>query len=249
MQEVMVPGPDGKWVPQNVMMKKKITRTYDAGTVEVDGVVPQYEIEGTKGAGGITTAFAPAPSVTPSFNSTTSGVAQNSGGGGGGSSSSPPEYNDEEYKNSADEKERYHVIKNQLEDLTSQYENISKAKDKAFGAARLANLNKEISAQKKLTQANKEYLKEIESYLSKDKAAVKALGADIDENGTILNYDALIQKAVNDYNAAVDAFNRATTDDEGAQKAFEAAQERYDQFMETISQYEETQDLYKEQMQ
>lgn len=249
MQEVMVPGPDGKWVPQNVMMKKKITRTYDAGTVEVDGVVPKYEIEGTEGAGGITTAFAPAPSVTPSFNSTTSGVAQNSGGGGGGSSSSPPEYNDEEYKNSADEKERYHVIKNQLEDLTSQYENISKAKDKAFGATRLANLNKEISAQKKLTQANKEYLSEIKKYLFDDKAAVKALGADIDENGTILNYDALIQKAVNDYNAAVDAFNSATTDDEGAQKAFEAAQERYDQFMETISQYEETQDLYKEQMQ
>ena len=171
------------------------------------------------------------------------------GGGGGGGSSSPPKYNEEKYKNTRDEKERYHVIKNQLEDLSSQYENISKAKDKAFGAARLANLNKEISAQKKLTQANKEYLSEIEKYLAEDKAAVKALGADIDANGTITNYDALVQKAVNDYNAAVDAFNRATTDDEGAQKAFEAAQERYDQFMKTISQYEETQDLYKEQMQ
>ena len=173
----------------------------------------------------------------------------NKGGGGGGGSSSPPKYNEEKHKNTSDEKERYHVIKNQLEDLTSQYENISNAKDKAFGAARLANLNKEISAQKKLTQANKEYLSEIEKYLAEDKAAVRALGADIDANGTITNYDALVQKAVNDYNAAVDAFNRATTDDEGAKKAFEAAQERYDQFMETISQYEETQDLYKEQMQ
>lgn len=172
-----------------------------------------------------------------------------SGGGGGGGSSSPPKYNEEKHKNTSDEKERYHVIKNQLEDLSSQYENISKAKDKAFGATRLANLNKEISAQKKLTQANKEYLSEIEKYLAEDKAAVRALGADIDANGTITNYDALVQKAVNDYNAAVDAFNRATTDDEGAQKAFEAAQERYDQFMKTISQYEETQDLYKEQMQ
>lgn len=171
------------------------------------------------------------------------------GSGGGGGSSSPPKYNEEKHKNTNDEKERYHVIKNQLEDLSSQYENISKAKDKAFGATRLANLNKEISAQKKLTQANKEYLSEIEKYLAEDKAAVRALGADIDANGTITNYDALVQKAVNDYNAAVDAFNRATTDDEGAQKAFEAAQERYDQFMKTISQYEETQDLYKEQMQ
>lgn len=185
----------------------------------------------------------------PSGSSTKPKTSGSKGGGGGGGSSSPPKYNEEKHKNTSDEKERYHVIKNQLEDLTSQYENISNAKDKAFGATRLANLNKEISAQKKLTQANKEYLSEIEKYLAKDKAAVRALGADIDANGTITNYDALIQKAVNDYNAAVDAFNRATTDDEGAKKAFEAAQERYDQFMETISQYEETQDLYKEQMQ
>lgn len=182
-------------------------------------------------------------------NAGTPASSKKGGGGGGGGSSSPPKYNEEKHKNTSDEKERYHVIKNQLEDLTSQYENISNAKDKAFGATRLANLNKEISAQKKLTQANKEYLSEIEKYLAEDKAAVRSLGADIDANGTITNYDALIQKAVNDYNAAVDAFNRATTDDEGAKKAFEAAQERYDQFMETISQYEETQDLYKEQMQ
>ena len=223
--------------------------TVPAGFKDVEGVVqvaqistdenPMTPVVSYTGTGGASTGGGVSPSSTSSGR----------GGGGGGGSSSPPKYNEEKHKDINDEKERYHVIKNQLEDLTSQYENISNAKDKAFGAARLANLNKEISAQKKLTQANKEYLKEIESYLSKDKAAVKALGADIDENGTILNYDVLIQKAVNDYNAAVDAFNSATTDDEGAKKAFEAAQERYDQFMETISQYEETQDLYKEQMQ
>ena len=223
--------------------------TVPAGFKDVEGVVqvaqistdenPMTPVVSYTGTGGASTGGGVSPSSTSSGR----------GGGGGGGSSSPPKYNEEKHKDINDEKERYHVIKNQLEDLTSQYENISNAKDKAFGAARLANLNKEISAQKKLTQANKEYLKEIESYLSKDKAAVKALGADIDENGTILNYDALIQKAVNDYNAAVDAFNSATTDDEGAKKAFEAAQERYDQFMETISQYEETQDLYKEQIQ
>lgn len=223
------------------------TWTVPGESVEVDGVVQVAQIS-TEG-----NPMSPAVKYTGTGGSSRGGgvspSSTSSGRGGGGGSSSPPKYNEEKHKDINDEKERYHVIKNQLEDLTSQYENISNAKDKAFGTARLANLNKEISAQKKLTQANKEYLKEIESYLSKDKAAVKALGADIDENGTILNYDTLIQKAVNDYNAAVDAFNRATTDDEGAKKAFEAAQERYDQFMETISQYEETQDLYKEQMQ
>lgn len=246
-----VPIPDGNGGTRNetYTSMRRVTKTYDAGVDEADVVVPQYEIEGTKGSGNSTVAFTAAPPPRASKSATTSGGAGGGGGGGGGGSSSPPKYNEEKHKNTNDEKERYHVIKNQLEDLSSQYENISKAKDKAFGAARLANLNKEISAQKKLTQANREYLSEIEKYLSDDRAAVKALGANIDENGTILNYDALIQKAVDDYNTAVDAFNRATTDDEGAQKAFEAAQERYDQFMETISQYEETQDLYKEQMQ
>lgn len=224
------------------------TYTVPGPSVEVDGVVQvaQISTEGNPmspavkytGTGGSNRGGGVSPSSTSS-----------KGGGGGGSKGSAPKYNEEKHKNTKDEKERYHVIKNQLEDLTSQYENISNAKDKAFGATRLANLNKEISAQKKLTQANKEYLSEIEKYLAEDKAAVRALGADIDANGTITNYDALVQKAVNDYNAAVDAFNRTTTDDEGAKKAFEAAQERYDQFMETISQYEETQDLYKEQMQ
>lgn len=242
--------PDGRTIPE---WDDITTTTTTPGAVH-EGEVDAYALE----------TSAPGTTVTPKIDSLTrtargssnnysssnsGGTSPGKGGGGGGGSSSTPKYNEEKHKNIDDEKERYHVIKNQLEDLTSQYDNISKAKDKAFGAARLANLNKEISAQKKLTQANKEYLKEIESYLSKDKAAVMALGANIDENGTITNYDALIQKAVNDYNAAVDAFNRATTDDEGAKKAFEAAQERYEQFMETISQYEETQDLYKDQMQ
>ena len=219
----------------------------DTGFVEVASI----QMEGIDGTGAKVQPPKFSGKRAPSNTAKKGGTGNKPGksGGGGGGSSSPPKYNEEKHKNTSDEKERYHVIKNQLEDLTSQYENISKAKDKAFGAARLANLNKEISAQKKLTQANKEYLSEIEKYLAEDKAAVKALGADIDANGTITNYDALVQKAVDDYNAAVDAFNRATTDDEGAQKAFEAAQERYDKFMETISQYEETQDLYKEQMQ
>ena len=135
------------------------------------------------------------------------------------------------------------------EDLTSAYDYICKAKDKAFGSARLANINKEIAAQKKLTAANKEYLKEIEKYLSDDRAAVAGLGAQFDENGTITNYDQILQKAVDDYNRAVEIYNSATTDDEGAQEAFEAAQERYDKIIEALDQYDETQDLWREQMQ
>lgn len=178
----------------------------------------------------------------------------NNGGGGGGGNSTPKK-NEEKTKDINDEKDRYRVIKNQIEDLTAAYENISGAKDKAFGAAKLKAINKEIDAQKKLTDANKKYLNQIESHLASDKSALqgKALGlgieATFDGNGTLTNYDSLVQAAVDKYNAAVAEFNKHNTDDEGAQKAFESAQEEYEKFMEILDQYDETHDLWLEQMQ
>ena len=177
------------------------------------------------------------------------------GGNKSGGNNSTPKKNEEKTKNIDDEKDRYRVIKNQIEDLTAAYENISGAKDKAFGAAKLKAINKEIDAQKKLTDANKKYLNQIESYLSSDKSALqgKARGlgieATFDENGTLTNYDSLVKAAVDKYNAAVAEFNKHDTDDEGAKKAFESAQEEYDKFMEILDQYDETHDLWLEQMQ
>lgn len=247
-----VPVPDGAGGTKNetYTSMKRVTRTYDAGTSEADVVVPQYEIEGTEGPGGITTAFTAAPAPTVSKSSTTSGGA----GGGGGGSSSTPENNDEETKDPTEEKDRYRVIKNKIEDLTATYENLSSAKSKAFGPARLAALNKELDAQRKLTAANKTYLNQIESHLASDKSALtaKALqygGATFDENGTLTNYDALMDAAVKKYNDAVVEFNKHTTDDESAKAVFEAAQDEYDAFIDLLDQYDETHDLWLEQMQ
>lgn len=170
-------------------------------------------------------------------------------GGSGGSSAKPQTKNSEKHITKAKEEDRYHVIKNQIEDLSAQYDQIGKAKDKAFGPNRIKLLDQEIAKQKELTAANKKYLEEVEQYQELDKGKMIGYGAIFDKNGTITNYNELLEEQVRLYNEAVDKFNEAYTDDEGAQKAFEAAQERYDQFMEAISQYEETQDLYKEQMQ
>lgn len=222
--------------------------TVPAGFKDVEGVVQVAQISTEEnsmspavtytGTGGASVGGGVSPSSTSS----------GSGGGGGGSSKSQ-EHNNEDHKDYSDEKERYHVIKNQLEDLTSQYDRISNAKDKAFGSARLANLNKEIAVQKKLTQANKQYLDEIEGYLAQDKSAIASYGAIFDNNGTILNYDEIVKQQVDAYNSAVDTFNSAYTDDEGAKAAFEAAQDAYDKFQDVLSQYEETQDLFNDQTQ
>lgn len=182
-------------------------------------------------------------------NAGTPASSKKGGGGGGGSSAKPQTKNSEKHITKAKEEDRYHVIKNQIEDLTAQYDRIGKAKDKAFGPNRIKLLDQEIAKQKELTAANKKYLEEVEQYQELDKSKMVSYGATFDKNGTITNYDKLLEEQVRLYNEAVDKFNEAYTDDEGAKAAFEAAKERYEQFKEDLDKYEESQDLYKDQLQ
>jgi hypothetical protein len=62
-----------------------------------------------------------------------------SSGGGGGSSYTPPPK--KEYK---DEIERYHVIKQKIEDLEEVMEHLAKAKERAFGTSKLELMDQEI---------------------------------------------------------------------------------------------------------
>jgi hypothetical protein len=66
--------------------------------------------------------------VDPIGNSSTK--KPSSGGGGGGGSKSEPKH--AEKKNDS-EKERYHTLQNQLEDLTAEYDALADASDRAFG--------------------------------------------------------------------------------------------------------------------
>lgn len=105
-----------------------------------------------------------------------------------------------------DEKERYHVINNQLEDISHNLNDIAQLKDRAFGKNKLNALkaeNKELQAQAK---AQAKLVKETENYLKADKAAVQALGATIGSDGTITNYDALMTNKVKSYNNSVLAY-------------------------------------------
>lgn len=248
--------PDGRVIPE---WDDVTTTTTTPGAVH-EGEVDAYALE----------TSAPGTTVTPKIDSltkTANGSSNNYSGsnkggktpGGssnkGGSNSGDKKKNDEKHKKVDDERDRYRVIKNQLEDLTAAYDNISSAKDKAFGKARLANLQKEIEAQKKLTAANKEYLNQIETNLNSDRSDLNAaiahtgVTATFDGNKTLTNYDEILEAAVREYNQAVDEFNRHTTDDEGAKEAFEAAQERYEEVKKALDQYDETHDLWKEQQQ
>ena len=148
--------------------------------------------------------------------------ANSSGGGGGGGGGSQ-----KDKKKSSDEIERYHTIKKQLDNLSREYDNLSAAKDRAFGTNRLRIMDQEAAKLEEQIAAQKRYVDEIDSYYSQDRAAIAAYGAVFDEDGIITNYEQIMQEQL-------DIFNASLTDE---------AEESYNDFKEILNQYEETLEL------
>lgn len=164
-----------------------------------------------------------ATGVVPDFNpSKYISDANSSGGGGGGGGGSQ-----KDKKKSSDEIERYHTIKKQLDNLSREYDNLSAAKDRAFGANRLRVMDQEAAKLEEQIAAQKRYVDEIDSYYSQDRAAIAAYGAVFDEDGIITNYEQIMQEQL-------DIFNSSLTDE---------AEESYNDFKEILNQYEETLEL------
>lgn len=91
---------------------------------------------------------------------TINGKKKNSGGGGGSDKKEP--------KSNKDEIERYHEIKNTLEDLEREYNRIKKARDRAYGMTKVALIQEEIEKTKELAEAQKQYMTEINDNLIDD---------------------------------------------------------------------------------
>ena len=162
-----------------------------------------------------------ATGVVPDFNPGKYISDANSSGGGGGGGSQ------KDKKKSSDEIERYHTIKKQLDNLSREYDNLSAAKDRAFGANRLRVMDQEAAKLEEQIAAQKRYVDEIDSYYSQDRAAIAAYGAVFDEDGIITNYEQIMQEQL-------DIFNASLTDE---------AEESYNDFKEILNQYEETLEL------
>lgn len=178
-------------------------------------------------AAGLTTANftgdVTATGVVPNFDpSKYISDANSSGGGGGGGGGSQ-----KDKKKASDEIERYHTIKKQLDNLSREYDNLSAAKDRAFGANRLRVMDQEAAKLEEQIAAQKRYVNEIDSYYSQDRAAIAAYGAVFDEDGIITNYEQIMQEQL-------DIFNASLTDE---------AEESYNDFKDILNQYEETLEL------
>lgn len=201
---------DGKYI-----MQDKITNIEHQ---YIDSImqVPQIRPKGSSGAGGITVT----PPSSGGAGLVSGGKSSGGGGGGGGGSQ-------KDKKKSSDEIERYHTIKKEIGNLSREYDNLSAAKDRAFGANRLRVMDQEAAKLEEQIAAQKRYVDEIDSYYSQDRAAIAAYGAVFDEDGIITNYEQIVQEQL-------DIFNASLTDE---------AEESYNDFKEILNQYEETLEL------
>lgn len=199
-----------------------------AGYVQTSGQVPS----GFKATGG-----------SGSSNMTNLGGSKG-GGGGGGKQAKHAE------KKSDKGKERYHTVQNQLEDLNAEYDDISKAKDRAFGEDRIDAIDDEIKKTDELIKKQEEYLDEIEKYEAIDIAQMNVSldelfdgqqpTIEFDARGNISNFDEIQDAMYELYNNNSQKY----TEDSEAWKIFE---KRYEYAEDMIKQYEETYDLMRDQ--
>lgn len=163
-------------------------------------------------------------------------ATNNSGGGGnggGGNSYTPPP--PKEYK---DEIERYHVIKQKIEDLEEVMEHLAKAKERAFGTSKLELMDQEIEKYDEMIDLQNQYLDEINKYWEEDKSLIASYGAEFDETGVITNYDEIMKRQIDKYNSSIGK----------NEDADDAAEEAYDDFIEALEQYEETNNLRQDEL-
>ena len=153
-----------------------------------------------------------------------SGIAKsNSSKGGGGSKSTPKEPSKPkkiDTTKKVDFVERFKELKDQLDDLSDEYEKASRSADRLWGEHRLDA----IREQNKLIEEQQELLKEkqrqAENYMNQDRAALNKAAAEAglsfsyDDEGNITNYTDQMTNLYNQLAAAEAHYNSHATGEE-----------------------------------
>ena len=171
------------------------------------------------------------------------------GGGGGGRR----ETGDKKRK-----EKRYVTNTNQLEDLQKIYERINKSEERTYGRDRIKQMQMKAKALDDLVKKQHDLYNEAVKYQEQDKndllasefAKKAGIELEFDENGTILNRDAIEQAMIDYYNS----FTVDTKDDDGkyalkdgvSKKDYDQMKEDYEEFQKLLDKYDESQDKVKE---
>ncbi len=183
------------------------------------------------------TGTIPSDAPTPSMSS-----IGGKGGGGGGSKKTKE-------KKPADNKDRYHTVDQQLEDLSNQLDELGDAEDRAFGAEKIKTMAREMAKLNEQVAKYNDKLVEAKNYLTQDRAKAEDFASKIGmsiqygSNGEILNWDELKKGYLDWYNAGVDKYNAGGIDDDAFSKQYDDV---YSDAMDAFDQLEETNNLVQE---
>lgn len=172
------------------------------------------------------------------------------GGGGGDNSSGGGGGKKEKDHKKPDTGTRYHTIKAKQSNNTQNKSEVNRKKERAFGAEKIKQAEKEIDLQKEALDLQRQYVDEITDYLAGDRQNMEKAFADlgisltIDENGVITNFREVEEELLRQENELIDKYNDGLLDDD----AYEDAQTLIDDAREYLEIYEETRDLYEEQL-
>ena len=157
-------------------------------------------------------------------------------GGGGGSGSNKKET--KKKIRGRDEIQRYHKNNDTIERLASSLDKIDKLKNRAYGKNHVAQLDAETNALEKQLAAQQALHDEARKWMAADKADLAKYGAEYDENGTISNYETVMEHIIDEYNSAIERYNNSEQGD-GDKLALEAAEQIFEDAKQAIENYEE----------
>lgn len=176
-------------------------------------------------------------------------------GSKGGSGSKGKTYDKEDLKTLQEVEDRYHEINREIQRQDDLLDDLSNTTDRAWGTEALDGYENEIKALEKQQELYNQKLKEAQNYLVQDSALVKKYFADaqIGADGEITNYEDLLRKNLNLYNAAVERYNLAvagkTLSEEehtALKNQLDAEKKLFEQRQKALEQYESTLDVVRD---
>lgn len=176
---------------------------------------------------GETTTTASGEKVTTNYQEKGTGFTYTGGNKTKGNAlSTITEESKKEKKKLIDSIERYTEIKEKLSDIERALDRIAKAKDRAFGQAKLDLMDQELAKQKELIATEEEYYRELQKGYQEDWKHLDSRFK-LDEKGRISNYDEVLKSLVNSGMS---------------EEKFNEIKEAADKYRETLNELEAQQD-------
>lgn len=162
-----------------------------------------------------------------------------SGKGGGGSKGSEPKEPDKQDPIEK-EKDRYHDVNIELDQIETNLNRLDKQKDKLFGKDLIDNLNKQLKELNNQIDTTNEKLVIARGELSELRAELAQKGVSFNEDGTIANYSAAYDAQLNYVNGIINKYNSMSAEaQETYKETVDKAKEDFDKFVENIERYDE----------